>query len=510
MEGTESTLSQAEWDWDVVVVGLGPVGTTLCGLLARQGLKVLGIDRENSVYGLPRAGHMDHSILRTLSEIGVLDAALAEMIPNHGLELRSGEGKVLARIPVATRTPSGLPSSMHFHQPTFDRILREGVDRMPNVTLRNSVRLVDFKEVADGVAIKLEAPEGEVKVRSRFIVGCDGASSGVRTKAGLGMRDYGFEESWMVVDLILRNVPPTLARDTVFGADPRRPYAMIELPGMRYRFEFMLLPHEDATVVVSEDIAYGLIAPWVQRGDIQAIERTIVYTFRGMQAEHWCRGNVAIAGDAAHLTPPFLGQGLCSGVRDAANLAWKIGAALRGDLPRSILESYQAERGPHVDNVIRTSITLGKNLCILDPKAAAERDDALLNGGEPEEARIRFKLGELEPGAWVMKNGGMYVMNDTTPQGSLDEILGSGFGVIARSEAALDGHEDLIARLKAKFLTLDKIALPMVEKFMTQKGMNVLVVRPDKYVLGGGTSMAEVAAHLAQNLQADDLERPVA
>ena len=496
----EARAALSQEGWDVVVVGLGPVGTTLCGLLSRQGLKVLGVDREKSIYGLPRAGHMDHSILRTLSEIGVLDEALAEMIPNNGLELRSGEGRVLARIPDAARTPSGLPSSMHFHQPTFDRILRKGVERLPGVVLRNSVRMLDFHDDADGVTVDLETPEGSVQVRSRFLVGCDGASSGVRTRAGFGVRDYGFEESWMVVDLILRNVPDTLARDTVFGADPRRPYAMIELPGMRYRFEFMLLPGDDAATIITEDATYGLIAPWLQRSDVQAIERTIVYTFRGMQARQWYRGHVAVAGDAAHLTPPFLGQGLCSGVRDAANLAWKIGAALRGDLPDSILQSYQAERGPHVDNVITTSITLGKNLCMLDPKAAAERDDALLNGGEPEDARIRFKLGELAPGAWIMENGGMYVLNDTTPQGSLDDFLGQDFGVIARTEAAIDGHAGLIARLRAKVLTLDRVSLPMVEAQMARRGMNVMVVRPDKYVLGGGASLDEVAAYLAPNL----------
>jgi len=491
--------------WDVVVAGLGPVGVTLCSLLGKYGLRTLGIDRERSIYTLPRAGHVDHTVLRTLEEIGCLDEVLAEMIPNRGMELLGGGGEVLARIPVAPRTPSGLPASMHFHQPVLERLLRENAERIAGITLRNSVRLVSFEPAGDLERIVLEHEEQSFEVRSRFLVGCDGASSVTRNHAGLGFRDYGFAESWVVIDLILTQFPDTLRRDTTFVADPKRPHAMIEMPGMRYRFEFMVLPGETPESVTNEAAVHRLISGWLQPHHIRKIERAIVYTFRGAQAESWRKGNVAVAGDAAHLTPPFLGQGLCSGVRDAANLAWKIAFFLSGRLPSGILETYGSERGPHIDNVITTSIEIARNLCMLDESLAQTRDRAMLESGLPEEARIRFKLGELRTGPLVMPSGGMYMISPQTGEGPLDRLIGGNFMILARSTEAL-GSEAALAWWQALGANVRLTgSLPacaaVLDAWLQKRGGDVAVIRPDRYVLGCEKSLDAITAYVEAGMR---------
>lgn len=490
--------------WDVVVSGLGPVGVTLCSLLGKFGLRTLGVDREKSIYTLPRAGHVDHTVLRTLGEIGCLDEVLAEMIPNHGMELLGREGDVLARIPVAQRTPSGLPASMHFHQPVLERLLRENAERIEPITLRNSVCVTSFKS-RDGIQeVELESNGERFTVCARFLVGCDGASSLIRNQAGLGFRDYGFAESWMVVDLILRSFPETLRRDTTFVADPRRPHAMIEMPGMRYRFEFMMLPGETPETLTKRDNVMQLISHWLTPQQIHKVERAIVYTFRGAQAVKWRDGNVAVAGDAAHLTPPMLGQGLCSGVRDAANLAWKIAYYLDGRMPESVLDTYGEERGPHVDNVISTSILVAKNLCMLDEEGARKRDEELQESGEPAESRIRFKLGELRPGPLVMPSGGMYMVNLQIGEQTLDDLVGRDFLVLGLDEEALGSKEtqNWWRKLGAELRTVSSLGGKGDEllSWFSRRDGRVVVIRPDKYVLGCENNLDRITDYVCTHM----------
>lgn len=488
--------------WDVVVSGLGPVGTTLCGLLGKYGVHTLGVEREKTIYTLPRAGHVDHTSLRTLDELGVLDEMIAEMIPNRGIKLLSADGRVLARIPVVSRTPSGLPASLHFHQPTFDRLLRAGVERMDGIRLHNSVKLVTFQPDGEVQRLTLDHEGRSLQVSTRFLVGCDGASSLTRSLAGLDFQDYGFAESWVVIDLILYEFPNTLDRDTTFVADPRRPYAMIELPGMRYRFEFMLLPGETPESVTSDDAVHGLVANWLSRKQIRKIERAIVYTFRGARAVRWRNGGVAVAGDAAHLTPPFLGQGLCSGIRDVANLAWKLAYVVDGRLPESILHTYGSERSPHIDNVITTSIAVAKELCMLDEGEAHARNERLLGGGVPEEARIRFKLGELRPGPLVMSSGGMYMINPETGWGPLDRVIGTSFLVLAVATEHFGNSLAWWQAIGTKFHVLSDFPKAQAElaAWLKRLGGDVIVVRPDKYVLGCARSLDEISDHVRGQL----------
>lgn len=494
---------------DVAIVGLGPVGMALAGLLGRRGLRVIGLEREQAIYPMPRAGHVDHTVLRSLDEIGCLDAALADMIPNTGLSLVAGDGGLLARVPAQPRTPSGLPSSMHFHQPSLDRTLRRCLQAMEGVVLQTSSRVVDLSQDDTGVSLTVEGAQGPRVVRARYAVGCDGASSVIRARAGLGFDDYGFSETWLVVDLILRSRPDTLPPDdTTFGADPARPWAAIDLPGMRYRFEFMLLPGESAEAMAQPDTVLRLTGRWLEARHIQRIERAVVYTFRGGQAQPWRAGRVLLAGDAAHLTPPFLGQGLCSGVRDAANLVWKLEHVLRLGAPEALLDSYQAERGPHVENVIRTSMRLAQALCERDPQRAAARDAEMLGSDAPPEKRLTFRLGELVAGPLVLDGGGMFMPSPDVVTGAgplpLDRLVGPRFLVLARDAQALDATADWWRGIGARVLTLDALGCvdDTLERWFARREAAVAVVRPDRYVLGTGAALAPITAQVAGLLAA--------
>lgn len=486
--------------WDVVVVGLGPVGLSLVGLLGKRGLRVLGIERERDIYPLPRAGHLDHTVLRIIQEIGCLDEALAGMIANKGMNLVTSTGQVLARLPVHDRTPSGLPPSMHFHQPSLDRVLRQAAEAMPTTELRSLTEVTGLEQDDHEVRLRVESGGVTGVVRTAFAVGCDGASSTVRSSAGLELRDFGFEESWAVIDLMLRERPPSLPADTTFGADPARPYAAIELPGMRYRFEFMLLPGEQAVDITSPESVKSLISPWLAPGQVKEVERVVSYTFRAARVEDWRRGRVLVAGDAAHLMPPFLGQGMCSGIRDAANLAWKLEHVVRKGAPLGLLDTYGMERGPHVDNVIHTATRLGQAVCTLDPQAAAERDREMLSGGLPPEERLTFKLGELVPGPLVLDGGGMFMISPNVDGVTLDDLVGQRFVVLARSAEQLDGPAAAWwRRLGSLMTTLDDLpdTEGALQRWMDRREANVVVVRPDRYVLGVGPCLEEITGPAA-------------
>lgn len=484
--------------WDVAVVGLGPVGTTLAGLLGKRGLRVLGIDRERDIYQLPRAGHMDHTVLRTLGELGCLDEVFGDTIPNQGVRLVNGSGALLAEIRAQKLTPSGLPASVHFHQPGLDRTLRACVDAVPSVTVINGNELVGIEENDSGVTLAIRSETGLRQEQSRFVVGCDGAQSTVRALGGIKLIDFGFAESWIVIDLILKGRVPALPINTTFGADPARPYAAIELPGMRYRFEFMLLPGETAAQLTTRSAAERLIAKWISPSEIHKIERSVAYTFRGASADSWRKGRLMVAGDAAHLTPPFLGQGLCSGVRDVVNLAWKLHHVLRHGAPPSLLNTYQTERDPHVRNVITTSIELGKVLCILDTGKARDRDEKMLASGKEPDQRVSFRLGELVPGPLVLSGGGMFMISPPIDGVPLDDIVGQHFLVLAREDSVLTAAAQWWKSIGAYVATIGQLPTTddSLRRWMDRRNASVLVVRPDRYVLAAGESLEKITAEV--------------
>ncbi|MGW6460825.1 bifunctional 3-(3-hydroxy-phenyl)propionate/3-hydroxycinnamic acid hydroxylase, partial [Streptomyces sp. NPDC055078] len=429
--GRENTSNGHTGDRDarceVAIIGFGPVGMAMAGLLGRRGIRVLVAEKSTEVFPLPRAAHIDHTGLRTLQELGCLDELLPRMIPNRGLALVDASLRRLVQVPGDQGSASGLPASMYFYQPEFDRALERAVTAMESVEVRRGLEMTSLTPGPGGVTADcLDHTTGEtVRIEADWLIGCDGAASPVRQAIGITLDSLGFDEEWLVLDLVDRLGREDLLAEAIQVCDPRRPYVANPMPGGRYRAEFMLLPGDDPAALRERASLDRLLAPLFPELRFD-IERSAVYTFHGLSARSWRTGRVLLAGDAAHQMPPFLGQGMCSGLRDASNLAWKLARVLRGRMPAALLDTYEAERAPHVRSVVESAVEFGRFVSISDPDEAAERDRRLLSG--ENSSPLRFQLPSLPPGPLVHGGGGSLFPQPTLAGGArLDDEVGDRF-----------------------------------------------------------------------------------
>jgi 2-polyprenyl-6-methoxyphenol hydroxylase-like FAD-dependent oxidoreductase len=352
-------------DIDVVVVGAGPVGMALAILLGQRGHRVEIRERHAAPYGLPRAVHVDHEAMRILERCGVADDLRPFTEPAGVYEWRNAAGEVLLRFSGSGIAPTGFPASSMVCQPDLERLLETRLDELPTVTFRRGVEVTDVP-VAD---------------EARFVVGCDGANSTIRAALGVPFTDLGFFHEWLILDVILHE-PRVFEPNNVQVCDPMRPTTMVSGGPGRRRWEFMRRPDEDPAWLADPATAWALLAPHDVHPGNARLERQAIYTFQARWADRWRDARVFLAGDAAHQMPPFAGQGMCSGLRDAANLAWRLDAVLDGRLAgapaEGVLDDYQRERLPHVRATIDTSMGLGAVICIADPDEAATRDRAMI------------------------------------------------------------------------------------------------------------------------------------
>lgn len=477
-------------DADIAIVGFGPVGATLAGLLGKYGLHVIVIEKDEAVFPLPRAAHVDHTGLRTIQELGCLDKVLATTIRNRRLDLLDAQREVLVRIPADQESISGLPTSVYFYQPEFDAILRDVAAGYPNVAVHLNTEMVGIHGNSDHVVLDVRAPSGQRKITASWVVGCDGAWSPVREAMGLRLRDLKFDEKWLVLDLRVDPLEQNLPIDHVVEiCDPARPYLSTPISENRQRFEFMLLPGEDPEHIRQEHVVKELLSSWLQPG-CYSIERAAVYTFHGLVAERWRSGRVFIAGDAAHQTPPFLGQGMCAGIRDAANLAWKLNRVIKLGAPQTLLDTYDAERIPHAERVIEAAIRIGKVICELDPVKAAERDKLLRADDKSMREGLSFTLPRLERGPLILEKGGGLFVQPRVNGKFLDDIVGSRFFVFGRT---LDALGEVASwwrdEMNAYVATPSDISAPELLRWLDRYDVNVVVVRPDRYVMGSGKDL---------------------
>jgi 3-(3-hydroxy-phenyl)propionate hydroxylase len=481
---------------DVLIVGCGPVGAVLAALLGRRGVTVTVVERELDVFPLPRAAHIDHMGLRALQEIGCLDHLLPDMRPNQGLDFVTAGGDLLVRIPGDQRSISGLPASMYFHQPGFDRAIREAAAALPSVTIQTGTDFCSLTQDADGVAVVVASDGAERTLRASWVVGCDGARSSVRTALGTEMEDLHFSEPWLVLDLVLEPSAPALSEGAIHTCDPSRPVMAIPMPGRRYRFEVMLLPGEDPEIMTDLDVVESILSTWLPPGSAQ-IERRAVYEFQGLVAAEWRSGRVLIAGDAAHQMPPMLGQGMCSGIRDATNLAWKLDHVIRGRASDSLLDTYTVERRPHVRGIVQAAVDFGRLVCTLDPAEAAARDERMLHATTPPTERWPFRLPLLEPGPLVLEGGGNLFIQPEVGAGQrrLDDIVGGRFLVLAQSARGFGTSAPWWREhVGALVTTIDELPDPSgaVRRWLERKRVACVIVRPDRYLLAATDNLDAV------------------
>ncbi|MFT3664582.1 bifunctional 3-(3-hydroxy-phenyl)propionate/3-hydroxycinnamic acid hydroxylase [Piscinibacter sp.] len=364
-------------EFDVVIAGYGPTGATLAKLLARDGVSTLVVDREADIFDKPRAIGMDHEALRTLQFCEIAHELSPYLRAYQGSEWHGVNGQLIRRFaPAAPPYPLVWPPNVSFLQPKFERMLRHSVEREAHARTLLESEVLGFEDLADAVAVTLRGRRDDRRrtVRAKYLIGCDGANSVVRSQLGVTMEDLECDEWWVVIDA-LRNGEADFGDCNVQYCRPDRPGTYVVGPGMLRRWEFRILPHESPDEFRQPERVQALLGEKVDTRQL-TIWRSAVYRFQARVANDWGRGRVFLAGDAAHQTPPHLGQGLVSGLRDAANLAWKLRFVLAGG-SAWLLDTYRQERRPHFRALAKTARDFGEIIGVLDPREAERRDERL-------------------------------------------------------------------------------------------------------------------------------------
>lgn len=499
---------------DVAIVGFGPSGAVAAGLLGQAGLDVFVCDRQHEVYDKPRAISLDHEILRVFQQLGVSDRIAPHCEPFTDSVYRGVEGQVIRRMTMlAEPYPQAHVPSVVFTQPPVETALREAVAALPNVTIATGLTLTALAQDDAHVTLQLRDDQDRSHaVRARYVIGCDGASSTTRALVDLRLEDLDFDEPWLVVDVLandrgLAKLPTT----SVQYCEPERPSTLVIGPGRHRRWEISLKAGEDPQQAATPEGAWRLLSRWIEPEDA-TLWRQASYRFHALVAERWRARRVFIAGDAAHQQPPFLGQGMCQGVRDVANLAWKLTEVLQervtGAAAEQLLDSYGTERKAFVRALTSTIKAIGAVICERDPARARERDAQLLAaaGGNvrpmPRQdvlPRLTDGLvsatpaaGTLFPQPWMLRDG---------RRQRLDDIAGTGWRLV--TAPGFDGALAAAARARQGWT---HIALgpdwceadDVVSQWLAQHGVRAALVRPDHYVYGTAADAAALKELLDQ------------
>lgn len=510
---------------DVLIVGAGPTGLTLANVLGNSKVSTLLIERKESTIGEPRAVSIDDESLRTMQAIGLANAVLKNVVTGYGVHyLSKPSGRCFAKVEPSA-SDYGYPRRNAFRQPLLEASLREGLKRFDTVDIRFSHIMESFTQDAEGVTANIRRSTGEsLVVRARYMVGADGGRSPTREALGQTMVGSTFKSRWLVIDTEDDDDPFWQTR---VYCDARRPIVDVPGPHRTRRYEILVHPGEDADVTMQAARVEELLWP-LRQGRPTNIIRKVVYTFHARMAEHWRVHRIFLAGDAAHLTPPYAGQGLNSGIRDAHNLGWKLAARCDGILSDAALDSYEQERRPHAWALIRMALNLG---IVMAPRTRFHawiaqaffttigyipplRDYFLQMKFKPKPL---YRKGLLGPESFPGTRGKMFpqpiVRTKAGTEILLDELIGNHFSLISYHSSTINAplklSDPLWHRIGAVRIiiysatfTFDALPLPentivvidskdaLREQYASRQGQ-ILLVRPDRYVAGSFHAAAE-------------------
>lgn len=515
--------TQDDHVYDVLQVGYGPVSEVLAVAMARNGHSVAIFEQWTERYALPRAVCIDHEMFRMLSNLGMRDELPSVSHPAPPYRWFNSEWKELLHIDWSAEAISGGTEVNFVHQPTLETMFDAKVRQYPRIDLNLGWKVTAIRQTPAYAELEARHTEtGETRsARGKYLIGVDGANSLVRKSIGSSQEDRGFEADWLVIDILPHegvelDIPPAAQY-----CNPKRPTTIVPagIKDGRYyrRWEFMRMPGESLEHLEHIDTAWQLLQPWVTP-EQATIVRHKVYNFRSLIADKWRDGRLLIAGDAAHVMPPFMGQGMCAGFRDDWNLAWKLDLILKGRADDRLLDTYQAERRPHARDVIDLSMYLGKVICISDPRVAAERDRAFLDGSAtppPPFPSLAHGILHRDGAGKPIAPAGVLCPHGTVlhggRRGRFDDLVGLGFVLVLRDAQARQclADEDLAVLLQlggyvvhlapsedgpGSVVDLDD----KFTSFMSRHDLAAMLVRPDFFMYGGARQPGEVPALLAQ------------
>lgn len=504
-------------EYDLIIVGLGPVGVTAANLAGQWGLRTLVLDKSDTVYQNPRAMGLDHEAMRTFDNIGLAEAIAEHVMPYRASRYLNADAKLIKHIS-ASKPPFllGWAPNYVFSQPPLERALRTNLDSMPqvDVLLGREVLKVDSSE--SGVTITYSDASGATtRVSATYLLACDGGTSPIRTNLKLTMEDLAFDEPWLVVDVILNEgAGLSLPETNVQYCETERPSTFVVGPGQHRRWEFMINEDESPTEIIRPESIQNLISRWLPPEDYQ-IWRASTYRFHALILERWRVGNIFFLGDAAHMTPPFLAQGMCQGLRDAMNLIWKLAFVNAGIASPKLLDSYQIERVPHVKRTTEVAKEFGQTICERDPVRARRRDDRLLAtvqespGGTIRQSLIPGLesgfIGSHKPAGTLFPQPKVTTFDDQ--QDLLDHFTGQSLRLViaetfTESDALIAALEDALRGKKIPTSIVQLTTNPtkasqyqehdgLLDTWLRDHGCQIVLVRPDHYVYGGAATLED-------------------
>ncbi|MFN3892410.1 MAG: bifunctional 3-(3-hydroxy-phenyl)propionate/3-hydroxycinnamic acid hydroxylase [Beijerinckiaceae bacterium] len=503
-----------DFNCDVAIVGAGPTGLTIANLLGKAGVKVIVIERNPTTVQAPRAVSIDDEALRTMQAAGIVDKVLENVALDYGYQYITPAGVVFAQVEPTARE-YGWPRRNAFTQPELEATLREGLTRFPNVKIIFETCCENVKEDADGVTIHIKCQDGEMRnVRARYLAATDGGRSAIRKLIGAQMTGSTYRERWLIVDL---KDTKERFRLTRVLCNPKRPTICLPGPDGRRRYEFMVHKGETDEFICTPEKVRELLAMFGPDADTPIVRRQ-VYTFHARMADRWNTRRIFLGGDAAHLTPPFAGQGMNSGVRDAHNLAWKLTCVVKGELGPGLLDSYFKERSPHAWSLIEMAVNIGKVMMPTSRVQAflvqtAFRLMRFIPPLHDYYVQMKYKPKPYYKDGFILPDdGGLNVVGRMQPQPlverldrsrvKFDELAGDGFALVAFGEnaqttlAACNGHDFGLPRLARiavlpHSMNIDRTADPAIlavrsvdeffEERLPKSREILLVIRPDRY-----------------------------
>lgn len=528
----ECTSAKTPGVYDVAVVGYGPTGMTLAALLGGQGHSVVVLDKHRGLYNLPRAACFDDEIMRTFQKLSLVDEIMPGSVIQTDYEWVNGAGETLLEVTYDNPARGGWAALYMMYQPHIETVLDRRCKSLASVEVRQG-QVVDGLNIDNDGTVRLSSSRrdgGHCELHARYVVGADGGAGFIRPALGIGFEDLRFQENWLVCDFSKRHDLPDVPTFRQV-CDPVQPTSIVRIGPQHQRFSFMLDPDESGARATDPERVWHRVAPYLTPDDAQLI-RVANYVFRSRIADRWREGPVMLAGDAAHEMPPFLAQGMCSGMRDSHNLAWKLNLLLTGHADDSILYTYQPEREPHVRFITERAIELGRVQTLRDFDRARERDERLLAQRRAQQAPEKIVYPGLTAGllAADTPNAGAVFPQAHVRLGDggpilFDDAVGGGSTILSRDCETLEtldaGQLSWWQRIGGRVAVLGPPGASRNGGFVAALSdfegtydawfdaheCEAIVIRPDWYLYGSATDGAGLRA-LVSELQ--DALRPPA